>query len=165
MKKLNTPIEIEDLGQKFLTSDIWFVCETNRFQKVIKPQRYKKDILGKNVKESELKIREYFPYHEKETSFIKASIYNATTKHTPSNILCSNNYTYYFKLSPDEIKKCLFELTLNGDKLYLKGLNGFTNFYQTWFEISNNINEDRESFIDRPQDNIQMYIPFKIKPL
>ena len=165
MKKINTPIDIKDLGKKFLTSDIWFICETNKFQKVIKPQRYKKDILGKNIKEFELKIKEYFPYHEKETSFINASIYNATTKHTPDNILQSKNYTYYFKLTPTEIKKCLFELTLNGDKLYSKGLKGFTEFYQTWFEINNSINKNREGFIDRPQDNIQMYIPFKIKPL
>ena len=154
MKKINVPFEIKDLGTKFLTSDIWFTIYDKNYKKVLRPQRYSKIIRGNKLKEIEKEIRKYFPYHEKDTSFLRASFFNATNTSRPDQILQRQEYTYYFKLLPSEIEKCLFLYTEDNQKIFSKGIQGFVDVFKLWFESENlNIKKD-----------IQIFIPFKTKP-
>lgn len=150
-----------DLGTKFLTSDIWFVCQDKKYKKVLRPQRYTKIYRGEYLKELEKEVREHFPYHEKDTSFLRASIFNATNKSRPDQILQREDYTYYFKLLPSELDKCLFAITIGGETVFSKGIQGFVSTYKVWVEDKT---EEEEGFIDRPRKDIQVFIPFKVKP-
>ena len=87
MKKINVPFEIKDLGTKFLTSDIWFTLYDKKYKKVLRPQRYSKIFRGYKLRELEKEVRKYFPYHEKDTSFLRASLFNATNTSRPDQIL------------------------------------------------------------------------------
>ena len=150
-----------DLGTKFLTSDIWFVCQDKKYKKVLRPQRYAKIYRGEYLKELEKEIREHFPYHEKDTSFLRASIFNATNTSRPDQILQREDYTYYFKLLPSELEKCLFAITIGGETVFSKGIQGFVSTYKVWVEDET---EEEEGFVDRPKKDIQVFIPFKVKP-
>ena len=161
MKKINVPFEVKDLGTKFLTSDIWFVCSDLKYKKCLRPKRYNNIDQGDKLKIVESEVREYFPYHEKNTSFVRASLFNATNSHRPDQILERKEYTYYFKLLPHEIEKCLFSLTLNGETVFSKGIQGFVSTYKVWYEDESK--EDLQ-FIDRPINDIEVFIPFKVKP-
>ena len=161
MKKINVPFEIKDLGTKFLTSDIWFVLKDLNYKKVIRPLTYNKIYRGNRLKEIEKEIRKYFPDHDENTSFLRASIFNATNSSRPDQILQRKEYTYYFKMLPSEIEKCIFEITLEGQTTFCKGIQGFVDVYKSWFEQ----NQDKDSsYIDRAKNDIQVFIPFKIKP-
>jgi hypothetical protein len=161
LKKINVPFEMPDLGTKFLTSDIWFVCQDKKYKKVLRPQRYTKIYRGEYLKELEKEIREHFPYHEKDTSFLRASIFNATNSSRPDQILQREDYTYYFKLLPSELEKCLFAITIGGETVFSKGIQGFVSTYKVWVEDET---EEEEGFVDRPRKDIQVFIPFKVKP-
>ena len=152
MKKINVPIEIKDLGTKFLTSDIWFISKDKKYKKVLRPLRYDKIIEGHRLKLIEKEIRKYFPYHEKNTSFLRASFFNATNESSPDRILQRKEYSYYFKLLPDEIEKCLFLFTEGGENIFCKGIQGFADAYKLWFSCPNDKKE------------IHIFIPFKVKP-
>ena len=159
MKKINVPFEIKDLGTKFLTSDIWFTLYDKRYKKVFRPQRYSKIFRGERLREFEKEVRKYFPYHEKDTSFLRASLFNATNTSRPDQILQREEYTYYFKMIPSEIEKCLFLITVNGEQVLSKGIQGFADVYKLWHsEIK------EENVADRPKKDIQVFIPFKVKP-
>ena len=159
MKKINVPFEIKDLGTKFLTSDIWFTLHDKRYRKVLRPKRYSKILRGERLKELEEEARKYFPFHEKDTSFLRASLFNATNTSRPDQILQRDEYTYYFKMLPSEIEKCLFLITVNGKQVFSKGIQGFADVYKLWHtEIK------EENVADRPRKDIQVFIPFKVKP-
>ena len=159
MKKINVPFEIKDLGTKFLTSDIWFTLHDKKYKKVLRPQRYSKIFRGERLRELEKEVRKYFPYHEKNTSFLRASLFNATNTSRPDQILHRAEYTYYFKMIPEEIEKSLFLITINGKQIFSKGIQGFADAYKIWYtEIK------EENVVDRPRKDIQVFIPFKIKP-
>lgn len=148
-----------DLGTKFLTSDIWFTLHDKKYKKVLRPQRYSKVYRGSKLKEIEKEIRKYFPYHEKDTSFLRASLFNATNTSRPDQILQRPEYTYYFKMVPSEIEKCLFLITINGEKVFSKGIQGFADVFKLWHTESDSINID-----NRPKKDIQVFVPFKVKP-
>jgi hypothetical protein len=152
LKKINVPIEIQDLGTKFLTSDIWFVCKDKKYKKGLRPLRYDKIIDGHRLKVIEKDLRKYFPYHEKNTSFLRASFFNATNESRPEQILQRKEYTYYFKLLPSEIEKCLFLFVEGGEKIFSKGVQGFADVFKLWFSCPNDKKE------------IHIFIPFKVKP-
>lgn len=159
MKKINVPFEIKDLGTKFLTSDIWFTLHDKKYKKVLRPQRYSKIFRGERLRELEKEARKYFPYHEKDTSFLRASLFNATNTSRPDQILQRDEYTYYFKMIPSEIEKCLFLITVNGEQVFSKGIQGFADVYKLWHsEIK------EENVADRPKKDIQVFVPFKVKP-
>jgi len=160
LKKINVPFEIKDLGTKFLTSDIWFTLYDKKYKKVLRPQRYSKIFRGEKLKEIEKEVRKYFPYHEKNTSFLRASLFNATNTSRPDQILQRCEYTYYFKMLPKEIEKCLFAVTINGKVTFSKGIQGFADAYKLWHFKE----ESKEKVADRARDDIQVFIPFKIKP-
>ena len=160
MKKINVPFEIKDLGTKFLTSDIWFTLYDKKYKKVLRPQRYSKIFRGEKLRELEKEARKYFPYHEKDTSFLRASLFNATNTSRPDQILQRCEYTYYFKMLPDEIDKSLFAITINGKVTFSKGIQGFADAYKLWHFKE----ESNENVSDRVKDDIQVFIPFKIKP-
>ncbi len=153
MKKINVPVEIKDLGEKFLTSDIWFVCADKSFKKVLRPKRYKNIERGEYLRELEKEIRMQFPYHEKDTSFLRSSMYHATNISRPDQILEREEYTYYFKLLPSEIKKSLFVYSsCNSKTYYLKGVQGLADVLKLWYAD------------DADDKDIQVIIPFKVKP-
>lgn len=160
MKKINVPFEIKDLGTKFLTSDIWFTLHDKKYKKVLRPQRYSKIFRGEKLRELEKEARKYFPYHEKDTSFLRASLFNATNTSRPDQILQRCEYTYYFKMLPNEIDKCLFAITINGKATFSKGIQGFADAYKLWHFKE----ESNEKVSDRVKDDIQVLIPFKVKP-
>jgi len=160
LKKINVPFEIKDLGTKFLTSDIWFTLYDKKYKKVLRPQRYSKIFRGEKLRELEKEARKYFPYHEKDTSFLRASLFNATNTSRPDQILQRCEYTYYFKMLPDEIDKSLFAITINGKVTFSKGIQGFADAYKLWHFKE----ESNENVSDRVKDDIQVFIPFKIKP-
>jgi len=160
LKKINVPFEIKDLGTKFLTSDIWFTLHDKKYKKVLRPQRYSKIFRGERLRELEKEARKYFPYHEKDTSFLRGSLFNATNTSRPDQILQRNEYTYYFKMLPDEIEKSLFVITINGKSTFSKGIQGFADAYKLWHFKE----ESKENIADRAKDDIQVFIPFKVKP-
>lgn len=161
MKKINVPFEMPDLGTKFLTSDIWFVCQDKKYKKALRPKRYENINRGNYLRELEKEVRKYFPCHEKDTSFLRASIFNATNTSRPDQILQREDFTYYFKLLPSEIDKCLFSITIDGETVFSKGIQGFVSTYKVWVE---NETKSKEEFSDRPKNDIQVFIPFKVKP-
>lgn len=160
MKKINVPFEIKDLGTKFLTSDIWFTLHDKKYKKVLRPKRYSKIFRGERLRELENEVRKYFPDHEKNTSFLRASLFNATNTSRPDQILQRDEYTYYFKMLPNEIEKCLFLINVNGEQVFSKGIQGFADTYKLWHFKE----ESNENISDRVKDDIQVFIPFKVKP-
>ena len=159
MKKINVPFEIKDLGTKFLTSDIWFTLCDKKYKKVLRPLRYSKIFRGERLRELEKEVRRYFPCHKEDTSFLRASLFNATNTSRPDQILHRTEYTYYFKMVPSEIEKCLFLITVNGKQVFSKGIQGFADAYKLWYE------EIEECDVaDRSKKDIQVFIPFKVKP-
>lgn len=161
MKKINVPIIPSNLGQIFKSTDIWFVLQTNKFQKVVRPKRYQDIERGRVLRVLEKDLRNEMTYHESETSFIRAHLFNATNKMTPKRILQSNCHTYYFKLTPQEIERCLFITTTNFKSKVVKGVEGFISAYKDWSERE--LVED-EVISDRRSDEIEVVIPFKVKP-
>ena len=152
MKKINVPIETKDLGTKLLTSEVWFACVDDRFKKVLRPKRYKDIARGDYLKLLEKEVRLNFPYHEKNTSFLRGAIHHATNTSRPDQILKRKEYTYYFQLTPSEIKKCVFMYNSGIDLFYLKGVEGLADALRLW-----NADESEDK-------DIQVFIPFKIKP-
>jgi len=163
LKKINVPFVPQTLGTSFKSSDVWFVYQSKKFVKSIRPQKYADLYNGKAHQKYEKKYREHIKYHPKEISFVKASLFNATDIVTPEQILMNQGYTYYFKLLPTQIEKCLFSVTLDGENVLVKGVQGFAAAYKVWNEREKN-EEDRNFLSDRAVDNIEVIIPFKVKP-
>jgi len=159
LKKINVPFEIKDLGTKFLISDIWFTLYDKCYKKVFRPKKYTKIFRGERLRELEKETRKYFPDHDEDTSFLRASLFNATNTSRPDQILQREEYTYYFKLLPSEIEKCLFLITVNGKQVFSKGIQGFADVYKLW-----HTENKEENVADRPKKDIQVFIPFKVKP-
>ena len=162
MKKINVPIIPKDLGTRFKLSDVWFVCQSKKFVKSIRPQKYSNLYNGRAHQEFEKVYREHIKYYPKDMSFVKASLFNATDIVTPEQILLSRGYTYYFKLLPEQIEKCLFSVTIDGENALVKGIQGFAGAYKVWNERKDK--EENQVLNDRLRDNIEVIIPFKVKP-
>ena len=162
MKKINVPIIPKDLGTRFKSSDIWFICQTNKFVKSIRPQKYSNLYNGKAHQKFENAYREHIKYYPEDMSFVKARLFNATDVATPSQILLNQGYTYYFKLLPAQIEKCLFSVTIGGENALVKGIQGFAGAYKVWNEREKK--EENKVLNDKPKDNIEVIIPFKVKP-
>jgi hypothetical protein len=64
-------------------------------------------------------------------------------------------------LSPQEIERCLFITTTNFKSKVLKGVEGFISAYKDWSE--RDLIKD-EVISDRKSDEIEVVIPFKVKP-
>ena len=162
MKKINVPIIPKDLGTRFKSSDVWFVCQTNKFVKSIRPQKYSNLYNGSAHQKFEKVYRDHIKYYPNDISFVKASLFNATDIVTPEQILLSQGYTYYFKLLPEQIEKCLFSVTIDGENALVKGIQGFAGAYKVWNEREA---KEQSNFLnDKPRDNIEVIIPFKVKP-
>jgi len=159
LKKINVPFEIKDLGTKFLTSDIWFTLHDKKYKRVLRPQRYSKIPGGERLKEAENELRKYFPDHGRDTSFLRASLFNATNTSRPDQILQRDEYTYYFKMLPSEIEKCLFLINVNGEQVFSKGIQGFADVYKLWHTEIKDLNIE-----GRSKKDIQVFVPFKVKP-
>lgn len=162
MKKINVPIIPKDLGTRFTSADIWFVFQSKNYVRSIRPQKYDKMYNGKGQKLFEKVYRTQIENYPEDVSFVKANLFNATDTITPAQILMHHGYTYYFKLLPSQIEKCLFSITIGGDNILLKGIQGFANAYKLWNERE--IIEDKNTLSDKPRDNIEVIIPFKVKP-
>ena len=163
MKKINVPFVPSNLGTRFKSSDVWFVCQSKKFVKSIRPKKYEDIYNGKAYQKYEKCYREHIKYHPKEISFVKASLFNATDIVTPEQILMDQGYTYYFKLLPSQIEKCLFAVTIDGESVLVKGVQGFAAAYKVWSERE--FKEEDESILtDKAVDNIEVIIPFKVKP-
>lgn len=162
MKKINVPIIPKDLGDKFKSSDIWFIYQSNKFVKSIRPQKYSDLYKGELQKKYEMCFRDHIKNYPEDFSFVKASLFNATEVCTISQILLNKGYTYYFKLSPEQIERCLFLITINGLTVLTKGIQGFVDAYRLWSKKP--VVENTEVISDKPKDNIQVIIPFKVKP-
>lgn len=162
MKKINVPIVPKDLGTRFKSSDIWFIHQTDKFVKSIKPRKYADLYKGHLQKEYEKDYKKHILNYPEDMSFVKASLFDATDIYTPSQILINRGYTYYFKLLPSEIERCLFSVTIDGKVTLLKGIQGFIDSYKMWNEKE--IKEKLDLISDKPKDNVQVIIPFKVKP-
>ena len=163
MKKINVPFVPQTLGTSFKSSDVWFVYQSKKFVKSIRPQKYTDLYNGNAHQKYEKRYREHIKYHPKEISFVKASLFNATDIVTPAQILMNQGYTYYFKLLPSQIEKCLFAVTIDGESVLVKGVQGFAAAYKVWSERE--FKEEDESILtDKAVDNIEVIIPFKVKP-
>ena len=162
MKKINVPFIPQSLSSEFNSSDVWFIYQSKNFIKVIKPQKYTDLYNGQAHQEYEKRYREHIKGHPEKVSFVKSSLFNATDTLTPSKILMYQDYTYYFKLSPDQIEKCLFSITINGKNNLEKGVQGFMLSYKHWYEKKDQ--KETNQFTDCAQNNIEVIIPFKIKP-
>tara|TARA_B100000085_G_scaffold157135_1_gene142705 strand:+ start:6364 stop:7254 length:891 start_codon:yes stop_codon:yes gene_type:complete len=162
LKKINVPIIPKDLGTRFKSSDVWFVCQTNKFVKSIRPQKYSNLYNGSGHQKFEKIYRQHIKYYPDDISFVKASLFNATDIVTPEQILLNQGYTYYFKLLPEQIEKCLFSVTIDGENALIKGIQGFAGAYKVWNERE--VKERSNILNDKPRDNIEVIIPFKVKP-
>ena len=60
------------------------------------------------------------------------------------------------------IEKCLFSVTINGENALVKGIQGFAGAYKVWNERE--VKEKSNILNDKPRDNIEVIIPFKVKP-
>ncbi len=163
MKKINVPIIPKDLGTRFKSSDVWFVCQTNKFVKSIRPPKYSSLYNGKAHQKFEVAYRKHIKNYPDNMSFVKASLFNATDIVTPKQILLSQGYTYYFKLLPEQIEKCLFSVTIDGENALAKGIQGFAGAYKVWNERKDTRTKAK-SYSDKSSDNIEVIIPFKVKP-
>ena len=162
MKKINAPLEIPNLGTKFLTSDIWFVSQDLRFKKVLRPSKYTELYNGRNIKKYEKTYREELKHHPEDISFVKGHMFNATTIMSPSRILNYRGYTYYYKMTPSQIEKCLFSIVIDGESALVKGLQGFVGACKVWSESLSDKTDNKAD--DAIVNQIEVIIPFKVKP-
>lgn len=174
MKIINTPKEILTLDL-INTKDLYFVCATKeKFNAFIKPltydqieSRYSKIAL-RNVKEHDELYRRYFKSHMTQTSFIHASIAGFSKDFSYQNLFDTENYTYYFKLSLDDIKKCAFNLVDQEDNMCdIKfGVEGIVSVLKEWgANRYNDIEKLNKTGINKRYNQVSVVIPFKIKPL
>ena len=173
MEIINTPIEvfIDNIEN---TRDLYFtVSSLEPNLTSIRPDTYvqlknknRADVFAKMVERDEI-YRSSFIEHPTTVSFIHASVAGFSTLYDYSELFNSDYYTYYFKLTLQELSKCVFSITdAEGDVNNItKGVAGTIAVLKTW---NNNrktlvaVKDENGNTIYNPQ--INAVIPFKIKP-
>jgi hypothetical protein len=171
---INTPIEvfIDNIEN---TRDLYFVISSNEPDLTsIRPDTYvqlknknRKDIFDKLLKRDET-YRSDFIEHPSTVSFVHASIAGFSTLYDYTELFDSEYYTYYFKLTLQELSKCVFSITDAEGNVgqVAKGVAGTIAALKTW-------NNNRKTLISTKDENgnticnpqINAVIPFKIKPV
>lgn len=173
MERINVPLEVF-VDSIENTKDLYFVVETKSEQQTLRPQTYlqlkaanKDDMFKKLIDRDEL-YRTHFIEHPSTVSFIHGSIAGFSTLFDYTRLFNSDYYTYYFKLTLQEISKCLFSITDNTGEIKSihKGITGAVSVLKEWntHRKTYKVQEDKNgNIISHPQVNV--VIPFKVKPL
>lgn len=173
MEYINTPKEIivSDLVN---TKDLYFIYESDIELDVLRPQTYE-NLISKigshNVKKlvkHDAKFRSSLTNHHNRTSFLHCSISGFSTYYNYENLFDSNYYTYYFKLTLQEIEKCAF--SIKNEKGEIEniggGVAGIIAVLKKWgVNKDNNVPHKDENGNILVYPEVNAIIPFKIKPL
>ena len=170
MKTIKEPL-LRSVDTRFKISEITFVTQDSKSRRVIKPQRYTdlsrimpKEAVKSVIKEDEL-ARSILFMHNSSTSFLRASIVGFSKKHAYQEVINENTNTYYFKLTPAEVDKCVYRIKRSSDKVsdVMYGIGGMASCLKEWEYLSNSFeNEDIDNETFHPY--VEVFVPFKIKP-
>ena len=170
MKTIKEPL-LRSVDMRFKISEITFVTQDSKNRRVIKPQRYSdlsevmsKEAVKSLIKEDEL-ARSILFMHNSDTSFLRASIVGFSKKHSYQEVINENTNTYYFKLTPAEVDKCVFRIKRSSDKIsdVMYGIGGMASCLKEWEYLSSSFeNEDIDNETFYPM--VEVFIPFKVKP-
>lgn len=174
---INNSMRIIDLIETKLikkepTSDypelLWFRHASPYKLEIIKPLTYKKLKEIRDNYDLKSRIEEEKEYHsilktDDNKSFVYATICNYHKMDDP-NIY--PGYTYYFKLTKNQISKCLFGIVAdNKNSIPPKlGLSNLDKCINIWNDNNTNYKNHREKGIGIIQPRIEVIIPFPIKP-
>lgn len=173
MEYINTPKEIivSDLVN---TKDLYFIYESDVELDVLRPLTYEKIIsrIGSyNTKELvkyDAKFRSSLTNHHNRTSFLHCSVSGFSTYYNYEKLFNSEYYTYYFKMTLQEIEKCAFSIRNAEGELESigGGVAGIIAVLKKW-----GVNKDNNVPAKDENGNILVYpevnvvVPFKVKPL
>lgn len=173
MIEINCPIEVK-FDELKNTDTLYFIYESTEKLKVIKPFTYTqiKNRLNARVEESirdiDRNYRKHFLDHHASTSFIHASIAGFSSYYKHARLFDTENYTYYFKLTPSELKDCCFSITNESGEItdITPGIPGILSVLKKW-QSNKNIYPDIINLTEASfcYSQINIVIPFKVKPI
>ena len=160
MEIINNPIEVSYKNID-TSKDLYFITTSYKKLKNIKPKSYSqiKEIYGnynlERVVKKDKVYRGDFLNHPTNVSFNYATIAGFSKELSFENLFDVEYYTYYFKMTLEEIKKCTYSVEYNNDERnILTGVNGMTASIKEFInDVSSNIKE------------VNVVVPFKIKPI
>ena len=173
MIEINCPLEIklDDINN---TSKLYFIYESKEKLKNIKPLTYNQVNKKYNSRVEELvrkqdsSYRKHFIDHHSSTSFIHASVAGFSNFFSFKYLFDTENYTYYFKLTPKELQECCFSITDNEGKVsdIIPGIQGVISVLKKWNVNKNNyVNQISLTEVETVFPQINVIIPFKVKPI
>ena len=171
---INTPIEvfIDNIEN---TRDLYFVIASNEANLTsIRPDTYVQlknkhhPSVFKKVLERDEVYRSHLIEHPSTVSFTHASIAGFSTLYDYSELFNSDYYTYYFKLTLQELSKCVFSITDSEGNItnIIKGVGGTIAVLKAWNnnrKLYNLVIDENGNKTQTPQ--VDAVIPFKIKPI
>jgi len=171
---INTPIEvfIDNIEN---TRDLYFVISSNEPDLTsIRPDTYvqlknkQHPSIFKKVLERDEVYRSHLIEHPSTVSFTHASIAGFSTLYDYTELFNSDYYTYYFKLTLQELSKCVFSITDGEGNAtnIIKGVGGTIAVLKAWNnnrKLYNVVKDENGNNVETPQVNA--VIPFKVKPL
>lgn len=173
MQLINTPIETF-FGDSINTNDIYFCITHHKYITQLKPDLYEninKKFNTKyyeNIRNRDKQFRKYFLNHNINTSFVQAAVIGFNEEYSLNKLFSTEQYVYYFKLSVEELNKCVFYINEDNnvsDKINdCKGINGlikilkFYNSNKDLFKINEANSGDKPEYC-----GINILIPFKVK--
>lgn len=170
MKIIKEPL-LRSVDTRFKISEITFVTQDSKSRRVIKPQRYSdlskvmsRESVKSLIKEDDL-ARSILFMHNENTSFLRASIVGFSKKHAYQEVINENTNTYYFKLTPAEVDKCVYRIKRAPDKIsdVMYGIGGMASCLKEWEYLSSSFeNEDVDNETFYPM--VEVFVPFKVKP-
>lgn len=172
MKIINTPKEAihDDLIN---TKNLYFVVGLREKSNILRPNTYEKLIEKFGSRQTsefvkvDAKYRSHLINHHNRTSFLHGSIAGFSTFYDYNNLFDADFYTYYFKLTIEEIKQCAFSITndLGEIENVCGGVEGIVSVLKKYASYKNtNDNFKSKTGINGNYPQINIVIPFKIKP-
>lgn len=172
MELINTPIET-NYEDTVSTNNLYFCIRYNKKINNLKPDTYDA-ILNKNgknfeqrIKNRDVNFRKYFLNHHSNTSFIEAAVIGFNDYYSYNELFNTDDFVFYFKLTLDEINKCVF--FLNEDEKIsdlisdCQGIHGLTKILKFWNTNMNLFNLNKSKIGDKIEYyGVNILIPFKV---
>lgn len=170
MKKIDVPLEA-NLESCFYTDEITFVHFSNKRLNTLRKQSY--DSIAENSslkyanerKEFEYQYKDLLDLYPERYSFLYASPVSLSNYHSSMNVLLNPEYTYYFKLTLEQLDMCVFHFVEDEENYTqpIKGLKGLTSAVEKWFNSPDVMNSKKIHNINL-SERVQVAIPISVKP-
>jgi len=173
MELINTPIEtnFEDIIN---TNNLYFCIRHNNKINELRPDTYEAmsnrhgQKFEQKIKNRDIHFRKYFLNHNSKTSFVEAGLIGFNDYYSYNELFNTQDYVYYFKLSVEDLNKCVFYLYEDNKISDLiddcRGINGLTKILKFWnsnkelFNFNKSKSEDKIDYY-----GINILIPFKVE--